>query len=521
MAEEISSNKRIAKNTFIMYGRMLFMMFIGLFTSRVIFNALGVSDMGLMNVAGSVIGMLTFLNSTLTSGTQRFITYEISSGDIDRLKKTFSTAMTLHLLLALAVVLLLETVGLWYVYNKLNVEPERFDAAMWCYQLGVLGTFIFIILVPFNSALYAHENFGMVAKMSIYDAVTALIAAYLIQVVEFDRVIFYSTLTFVFGFIPTFIYNWYCRKHYKECAFRFGFDKDIFRNMLSFSGWNTIGSLAAMGQGTGVNLVLNVFCGTVVNGARGLAFQANRWVNKFVESFTSVVAPQITKSYAAGDYGRTANLVCNGASFACYLYLFLGIPLFVEIEWVLDLWLGQCPEYTVAFLRIIMIETLFRTMGKPTIMAMHATGQMKMVNITVGVILLVIVPMSYLLFRLGASPEEVVAANVVPWIIVPSIRVIWVKKYSNGNFPIRRYVLQVLLKVSCLSVLMAILPFYVHHLMGNDLGIAGIPRFIAVGFTSVISSGLIIYYLGLNKTLRKKVVDKVVDFYNSKFRGKS
>lgn len=521
MSEEISSNKRIAKNTFIMYGRMLFMMFIGLFTSRVIFNALGVSDMGLMSVTGSVIGMLTFLNSTLTSGTQRFITYEISSGNIDRLKKTFSTAMTLHLLLAIAIVLLLETVGMWYVYNKLNVEPGRFDAAMWCYQLGVLSTFVNIIIVPFNSALYAHENFGMVAKMTVYDVATTLIAVYLIQIVEFDRVIFYSTLTFVFAFIPTFIYNWYCRKHYQECAFRFGFDRTLFKNMLSFSGWNAIGCLAAMGQGTGVNLVLNAFCGTVVNGARGIAFQANRWVNKFVESFTSVVDPQITKSYAAGDYARTTSLVCNGASFACYLYLFLGIPLFVEIEWVLDLWLGQIPEYSVAFFRIIMIETLFKTMGKPTITAMHATGQMKMVNITVGLILLIIVPMSYLLFRLGASPEEVVAANVIPWIIVPSIRVIWVRKYSNGNFPIRRYIFQVLLKVSGLSLLMGILPFYVHYLMGNDLGIAGIPRFIAVGFTSVISSGLIIYYLGLNKSLRQKLICKIVDFYKTRFKGQS
>lgn len=521
MAEEITSNKRIAKNTLIMYGRMLFMMFIGLFTSRIIFNALGVSDMGLMNVAGSVIGMLTFLNSTLTSGTQRFITYEISSGNEERLKKTFSTAMTLHLLLAIAIVLLLETVGLWYVYNKLNVEPGRFDAAMWCYQLGVLGTFIFIILVPFNSALYAHEHFNMVAYMSFYEVGTTLLAAYLIQVVKFDRVIFYSTLTFIFGFIPTFIYNWYCRKHFAECDFRFGFDKQIFKDMLSFSGWNTIGCLASMGQGTGVNLVLNAFCGTVVNGARGLAFQVNRWVYKFVDSFTSVVAPQITKSYAAGDFHRTTNLVCYGASLACYLYLFLGIPLFVEVEWVLNLWLGQCPEYTVAFVRLIMIETLFKTMGKPTITAMHATGQMKMVNLTVGLTLLVIVPMSYILFRLGATPEFVVAANIFPWIIVPAIRVLWVRKYSNGNFPIRRYVLDVLLKVSCLSVMMAILPFYVHHIMGDAIGVNAIPRFIAVGFTSVISSGLIIYYLGLNKSLRKKFVGKIVNKFNSKFGRKT
>lgn len=521
MAEEISSNKRIAKNTLIMYGRMLFMMFIGLYTSRVIINAVGVSDMGLMSVAGSVIGMLTFLNTTLTSGTQRFITYAIGEGNMQKVKNTFSTALSLHLLLAILITIVLETIGLWYVYNKLNVEPGRFEAAMWCYQLGVFATFISLVLVPFGAALTAHEDFSMVAYMAIYDAVAKLLAAYLIQIVEFDRAIFYSFLTFLIGFIPMFIYNWYCRKKFEECSFRFGFDKDLFKNMISFSGWNVIGCLAAMGQGTGVNLVLNSFCGTVVNGARGIAFQANGWVNRFVESFTGVMSPQITKSFAAGDFSRTTSLVCNGASFACYLYLFLGIPLFVEIEWVLNLWLGQCPEYTVAFFRIIMIETLFRTIGNPTITAMHATGMMKAVNITVGLILLIIVPMSYLLFRLGVSPEVVVAANVIPWVVVPFVRIIYVKKYTNGVFSIKKFIFGVLFKIVCLSILMLIIPFCVHQLMGCEMGMAGLPRFIAVGFTSVISSGLIIYYLGLNKPLRKKLVCKVITFYNTKIRHKS
>lgn len=521
MAEEISSNKRIAKNTLIMYGRMLFMMFIGLFTSRVILNALGVSDLGLMNVAGSVIGMLTFMNTTLSSGTQRFITYAIGEGNMQKLKNTFSTALTLHLLLAIIICIILETVGLWYVYNKLNIEPGRFDAAVWCYQLGVLGTFVGIVLVPFNSALSAHEDFSMVAYMSIYDAVAKLLAAYLIQIVEFDRVIFYSLLTFLIGFFPTFIYNWYCRKKFEECSFRLGFDKGLFKKMLSFSGWNIIGCLAAMGQGTGVNLVLNSFCGTVVNGARGIAFQANGWVERFVSSFTGVVAPQITKSYASGDYDRTSSLVCNGASFACYLYMFLGIPLFVEIEWVLNIWLGQCPDYTVAFFRIIMIENLFRTMGYPTVTAMHATGHMKDVNITVGIILLVIVPMSYILFRIGATPEIVVAANVIPWMVVPLIRVIWVKKYTNGYFSIRRYVINVLVKITFLSVLMGIFPFCVHYQMGNEMGMAGLPRFIVVGLTSVVWSGLIIYYLGLDRSLRQKLVCRVIGYYNVKIRHKS
>lgn len=505
--EEISSNKQIAKNTLFLYLRMIVMTFIGLFTTRVILNALGVSDLGLMNVAGSVVGMFTFLNGTLSSGTQRFLSYALGEGDIQKLKKTFSSALTLHLLLALIIVVLGETVGLWYVYNKLVVEPGRFEAAMVCYQLSILGTFIGIVLVPFNSALVAHEHMGMYAYMAIYDAVAKLLAAYLIQIVPWDRVIFYSTLTFVIGFIPTFIYNWYCRKHFEECAFRFGFDKKIFKEMLSFSGWNTIGCLAAMGQGTGVDLILNAFFGTIVNGARGIASQANNWVYKFVSSFLTAVNPQITKSYAAQDYTRTGSLVCNGARFGCYLYLFLGIPLFIEIEWVLTIWLGECPEHTVMFLRILMIELLFRTMGEPTITAMHATGQMKAVNLTVAIILLAIVPMSYILARLGYSSEVILAANVIPWIIVPPIRVMWVNKFSGGNFPIKRYLLQVMIKTLILAALMMIAPYGVYYMTESIDN--GLIQFLAVGITSVISSSLIIYYLGLDKQLRKKALVKI------------
>jgi len=504
---ENTSNKQIAKNTLFLYLRMIVMTFIGLFTTRVILNALGVSDLGLINVAGSVVGMFTFLNGTLSSGTQRFLSYAIGEGDIQKLKKTFSSALTLHLLMALIILVLGETVGLWYVYHKLVIEPGRFEAAMVCYQLSILGTFIGIVLVPFNSALVAHEHMGMYAYMAIYDAVAKLLAAYLIQIVPWDRVIFYSTLTFVIGFIHTFIYNWYCRKHFEECAFRFGYDKKIFKEMLSFSGWNTIGCLAAMGQGTGVNLVLNAFFGTIVNGARSIAFQANNWVYKFVSSFLTAVNPQITKSYAAQDYTRTGSLVCNGARFGCYLYLFLGIPLFIEIEWVLTIWLGECPEHTAMFLRILMIELLFRTMGQPTITAMHATGEMKLVNLTVAIILLTIVPMSYILAWLGYSSEVILAANVIPWIIVPPIRVMWVNKFSGGNFPIKRYVFQVMIKTLILAGLMMIAPYGVYYMtesIDNDL-----IQFLAVGTTSVISSSLIIYYLGLDKQLRKKALVKI------------
>lgn len=485
---------------------MLFMMAIGLFTSRVILNALGISDMGLMSVAGSVITMFTFLNATLTSGTQRFISYAIGENNAQRLRAVFKSAMTLHLLLAIIIFFLGETLGLWYVCNKLNVEPGRFQAAMWCYQLSIISTVVGMVQLPFNSALIAHEKMNIYAYMTIFDAVFKLLAAYLIQIVCFDRLIFYSILIFAAELLSTFLYNLYCRKHFKECSFSFGYDKGIFRNMLSFSGWNTLGCLAAMGQGTGVNLIINSFCGTVVNGARGIAFQANGWVTRFVENFMVALNPQIIKSYASGDIQRMSSLVINGARFGCYLFLLLGIPLFVEIEFVLKLWLGQCPEHTVAFMRIVMIETLFKTMGTPTVTAMHATGQMKLLNITVGSILLLIVPVSYVCFRLGLSPEQVLLINIIPWIVVPFIRVFLVKKYSQGKFPVGQYLYQVVLKTTAMALLMFVPIWLFSYYMQSYTDWI---RFCAIFTSSLVFSAMVIYYIGLEQKYRILLVEKL------------
>lgn len=506
MTEEISSNKRIAKNTMLLYMRMIFMTFIGLFTTRVILNALGVSDLGLMNVAGSVVGMFMFANSTLASGTQRFITFGIGKGNKKELKQIFSCAMTLHLIFAIITLIIGETVGLWYVCNKLVIDEGRFEAAMWCYQLSILSSFIYVIQVPFNSALIAHEHMGMYAYMSIFDAVTKLLAAYLIMVVPFDRVIFYSVLTFIATLIPTFIYNWYCRKHFEECGFHFGYNKKNFKEMVSFSGWNIIGCIADMGQGAGVNLVINSFCGTVVNGSRSIAFQANGWITKFVNNFLLSVNPQIVKSFASGDNKRMFSLVCSGAKYGCYLFLFIGIPLFIEIEWVLTLWLGNCPEHTVVFLRIVMIETLFKTIGGPTINAIHATGKMKAVNISVGLLLLMIVPVSYMLFKLGCTPEVVVMANVIPWSVAPLIRIFLLKKYTNGEISIIKFICETYVKTISLAVIMFIPPYFV---FSQTSTLNGFLQFLCVGTTSVVASTFFIYYLGINKNMRQVLKAKI------------
>lgn len=491
-------NKRIAKNTLLLYARMLIMMFIGLFTSRIILQALGVSDLGLYSVCGGVVSLFSFISGTLAGGTQRFISFGIGEGNMEKLKRTFASAMTLHLLMAVIILVIGETLGLWYVYNKLNVDPGRFEAALWCYQFSLVTAVISVIQTPFNGALIAHEKMDIYAYMTIFEVAIKLIAAYAIMIVSYDRLVCYAAILLVANILSTLIYNWYCRRNFEECGFHFGYDKKLFADMLSFSGWNTFGTIAAMGQSTGVDLVINFFCGTVVNGARGIASQANGFVNKFVSNFQVALNPQIIKTYASGNIAEMSRIVIRGAEFSSYLLLFLGIPLFIEIEFVLNLWLGQVPEHSVAFMRIIMIEGLFRAMGNPTITAMHATGKMKMLNLTVGILLLVIVPESYILFKLGLSPETVMLFNIIPWILCIPLRLYWLNKYTNREFPVSYFLLKVVVKGVALTFMMFVIPYCVSCLIPND----GWSRFLAVGISSVISSSLIIYYLGLNKDLR-------------------
>lgn len=505
MSDNSSNNKRIAKNTMLLYIRMLLMMVIGLFTSRVILNALGISDLGLYSVCGGVVALFSFISGTLASGTQRYISFCIGEGDEEKLKKTFASAMTLHLVIAIIILIIGETFGLWYVYNKLNVDPDRFTASLWCYQFSLITAVVTVIQTPFNGALIAHEKMDIYAYMTIFEVLVKLLAAYAIMLVPYDRLVFYAGLLLCANLLSTFIYNYYCRVEFVECSFSFGYDKNLFYNMLSFSGWNTFGTVASMGQSTGVDLVINFFCGTVVNGARGIASTANGFVNKFVTNFQVALNPQIVKTYASGDINAMSKLVIRGAEYSSYLMLLLGIPLFIEIEFVLYMWLGQVPEHSVTFLRIILLESFFRTMGNPTVTAMHATGKMMMLNLTVGILLLFIVPQSYLLFKLGFTPEFVLLANVIPWILCIPLRLYWLYKYTRREFPVVQFLVNVVLKGCVLACLMFILPYFVSSLVGS----CGWIRFLSVVFTSVVSSSLIIFFLGFTSSMRSKTIAKI------------
>ena len=497
---ETSTNKRIAKNTLILYFRMLLTMAIGLYTSRVVLAELGISDYGLYSVVGGVVTMFTFVNGSLSAGTQRFLTFELGSGEKKKKKKVFSTAIVIHTFLAIIIFFLAETVGLWFLLNKMNFAPGRLTSAVWVYQFSIVACMVSVIQVPFMSALVAHEKLDIYAYMSIYDAVMKLAIVFLLALTPFDKLIFYGMLVLLVNISSVTIYNTYCRKHYEECRFAWEFDKITFKRMFSFSAWDVIGSLSSIGQSQGVNIVINIFCGTVVNAAYGISTTVNNVVMGFVNNFLMAANPQIIKSYAQKQLKEMFSLVINSAKMASYLLLFIGIPVFIEVEFLLEIWLGEYPPYAPIFLRIILIQSWVQTLGTPTIRALHATGNIKLVNILVGTLLLCILPVTYILFRVGFPPETVLCVNIIPWMIAIPIRLTLLRHYCN--FPIMSYINQVVLLGVGIALLCYIIPYTVHAFVPFE----GFKQFLLVGTVSVINSGIIIFFIGIPKHIQSKIV---------------
>lgn len=510
IAKEITSNnKRIAKNTMLLYFRMFCTMFVGLYTSRVVLSTLGISDYGLYNVVAGVISMFGFLTSMLSAGTTRFITYEIGTGNKKELKKVFSTALTMYLGMAGIIFFLGETIGLWFVANKMTFEPNRYIAAIWVYQFTIFTAIVALIQAPFMASLIAHEKMDIYAYMSIYDVVMKLLIVYLIQIAPFDRLIFYGFLILLVSFSSTCIYNIYCHKRYDECRFDFRFDRLSFNKMFSFSAWDMIGNMAGIAQTQGVSIVLNIFCGTVVNAAQGIANSLNGMIMQFVNNFQVAVNPQIIKYYAAGQVQEMIQLVCNNAKYGAYLVLLFAIPTFIEAEYILKIWLGEYPALAPILLRIIILESLFQSIGIPTVKAIHATGRLKDVNLTVGILLLSVLPICYLLLKSGIEPQWVVLTSIIPWLLAIPMRLFWLNRYCG--FPFWQFIYGVMCKVLVMTIILFTLPYYISqlHLVNEHV------KFFIVGIVSVLWSGFIICIIGLDKNTRSQIIGLI----NKKLHG--
>lgn len=487
-----SNNKLIAKNTMMLYFRLSIIMVVYLYTSRVVLKALGIEDYGIYNVVAGVVTLFSFFNNALSSATSRFITYELGKEDMIELKKNFRTAFTIHLILSVVILILAETIGLWFVNYKLLIPDERLFAANVIYQFSILSCAVTIMQVPLNAEIIAHEKMGIYAYIGIFDAVSKLVIAFVICSSENDRLIIYGSLLFFVTVLLFVIYHIYCNINFEEYNLTVLYDKNVFKNMLSYSGWSLWGSMAYMLKDQGVNMTLNIFFGPLVNAARGIAFQVNTALNSFTQNFTMAMNPQIVKSYACGNYERVVLLFYSGAKFSFFLLLFLSLPILFETKYILDAWLGQMPDYTILFSRLVIINSLIESFTYVIGATVQATGRIKIYQIVIGGLLLLNLPISYLFLKLGYLPYIVFFIAILLSIISIIVRIVILS--SLIKISIKKFLIDVLGISLLVSVFSIILPGWIYCAMN-----AGVVRVLCVIGSSLLSTILCIWIIGLNR----------------------
>jgi len=503
--ESVSDNKRIAKNTIYLYIRMFITMAIGLLTSRVVLNALGVSDYGLNNLVAGVVSLFLFLRTSLAQGTQRYLNFSQGTGRIEESQKVFSTSILLYITYAVMIAILTEVVGLYLIHHSLTIDEGRMNAALVAFHLYVLGTAIAIIISPFFGCIIAHEKMSFVAYSSIIDVVFKLLIVYLLLMVDdVDKLIMYSILYFFVGVLNFSIIYFYCRTHFIECRFSRKFViPSLRKELLAFSGWSVLGSMAGMGAGQGISIILNVFYNTTINAARGIAMTVSGHIDSFISNFQMAANPQIVKLYANGDANGMMQLANNTSKFSAYLYILLAIPIFLEIDYILYIWLGMVPDYTPYFARVAIIQSLLTCMNSPHGTAVGATGRIKWLNILVGSVLLLTLPITYILLKNHVGLEIVYAVNVIPWVFVGIIRVELLRHYVQINtMEVYR---RVYLKVLGI-LLLCYIPLYALHIQVEY----GLLRLVIIVGVSLIWSALVIYWLGLPKHIRRLLLERIV-----------
>lgn len=445
MQDNQSNNKRIAQNTVLLYFRMLFLLGISLFTSRVVLDKLGMEDYGIYNVVGGIVSMFTFVNMAMGNATARFITFALGKGDEGYLKKVFNTSILTHLIIGILIVVVAETIGLWLLNYKMVIPPDRMFAAQWIYQFSIITCFATITYVPFNATIIAHEKMGAFAYISILDAVLKLLIVYAICISTFDRLILYAFLYLLVNIIDFLIYALYCFKRFPEVKIERVTDKRLFKEMTAFAGWSLIGNISCVANNQGLNIILNMFFGPVVNAARGIAYQVQNAVKGFITNFQTAANPQITKSYAQSDFSRLHSLLFATSKFSFYLLLCMALPIAVGANKLLSIWLVEVPEHTGYFLLLILLISLIDTVERPVNTAMNATGDIKLYQIITCTFQLLIIPLSWLVLKICPVPEYVFMVYFIIMSIAFLIELFILHK--KISLSLRKYFHQVLSRI--------------------------------------------------------------------------
>ena len=478
-------------------------MAVSLYTSRVVLQTLGVEDYGIYNVVGGVVAMFGFLNNAMTTSTLRYLTFELGKKDFNQLRKVFSTSINIHILISVAIIILAETIGLWFLYEKMVIPETRINAAIWVYQLSLITTVVAVMSYPYNAAIIAHEKMSAFAYISVIEVVLKLAIVYLlIWISSADKLILYAALICLIQVAIRIIYSRYCAKHFAETKYFFVRDKSLFKEMLSFAGWNLWGNSASIMFNHGLNILLNVFFGPVVNAARAIAVQVQSAIHLFSTNFQMAINPQITKMYAAGRLDDMHRLVFRSSKYTFCLLLILCLPVIFETPFILQIWLKTVPEYTVTFLRIMLVTIIIDSSANSLMVSAAATGKVKKYQSIIGGILLTIVPISYIVLRLGAPPYSVFIVHLLVCCIAYVVRLFIVRPMIRLR--VLCYFKEVILRCFFVFSLSIATPLTVMLTTKEFFG-----KSVLIIATCVLSSCIFSFWGGLDSHERHSVISKI------------
>ena len=503
MENTYQRNNRIAKNTSLLYLRMLLLMTLSLYTSRVVLNTLGVSDFGIYNAVGGFIAMFAVINGTLAGAISRFITYELGKNNIDQLKNIFSTSLNIQIGFAIIIFILAELIGIWFLNTQMNIPQERIMAARWVFQFSLIAFIVNMISVPYNAIIIAHEKMSAFAYISLLEAVLKLLIVLCLTLSPYDKLIIYSLLLLIVSIILRIIYGIYCKRQFVECKYSFSVDRKLFKDMCSFSGWNLFGQIVWISNTHGIGVIINIFFGVIYNAALSIANQINNVLKSFIYNFTTAINPQLTKSYAANELKYMNALIIRSSKYSAHLITIIGIPIFFEIDTILKIWLGDVPLYTSVFVRLYLIDTLFSSaLSNALITGIMATGKLKSTQLSTNAVSVLILPLTYLAYKcnFGAYFALLLVCLTNPIILV--FRLLCLK--DKIDLKIQDYITKVIFPVIAVITISTLVILPIHNIVASPTW-----RLIAVVVVNTVMCIVSIYYISASESERMYFIDKL------------
>ena len=502
MSDISSNNKRIAKNTVMLYIRMLLVMGVSLYTSRVILSTIGIEDYGIYNVVGGFVSMFSIITSSITVSISRFITIELGKGDLEKLRMVFQTSLRIQLIISFIIIILTEAVGIWFLYNKMQIPEGRHDAAQWVLHCSILTFAISLLTVPYRSSIVAHEKMSVYAYISILEVFLKLGIVYLLYISSHDRLVLYAILMLIVSIVLALIYVVYCRHNFKECSGKSHTDSTTFRNMWGFAGWSFLGNSAYILNTQGVNMIMNIFFGVIVNAARGIANQVDSAVSQFSSNFTVAINPQIMKSYAIGNKQEAFLLTCRGAKFSFMLMYLIALPIILEADQILHLWLGTPPDNSAKFVIWTVLASLINTIGHPLLTLVNASGDIKKYQIYITLFGFAPFPLTWIAFKLGATVIWAYIIYFCIYYVLAYVR-LWLVHNKTG-IPYSLFLREAILRTHIVALISLILPFLVIRFCEPS-----IIRLSITTIVSVLSCAITMFIIGLTTNERKAILTKI------------